>query len=179
VADFLASFTRLRTRPAPYEIAWLPALLQQLIDDNHLTVPQADALMAPYGEAFPPPGGPEPFPDILLGTPQNGSLDAYATTQANPVLGPAANGVFRLVLAAQTTVAFTMTATDAAYDPRAHRLEFSVHAMDREILALEGGDEAAKAVSLDLPAGTYLVRVQHRPDSAQSSQASAFTLSAQ
>jgi hypothetical protein len=51
--------------------------------------------------------------------------------------------------------------------------------MDRQVLALEQGDEATKAVSVDLPAGTYLVRVQHRPDSSQRSMASAFALSAQ
>jgi hypothetical protein len=115
----------------------------------------------------------------VLGVTQNGVLNAYPTAGANPVLGPGANGVFRLVLAAQTSVAFTATATDAAYDARSHRLELSLHGMDRQVLALEQGDEATKAVSVDLPAGTYLVRVQHRPDSSQRSMASAFALSAQ
>ncbi|MBE7490495.1 MAG: hypothetical protein HS108_01840 [Planctomycetes bacterium] len=179
--DFFASFAALSARPAPYEICWLASLLQQLVDDGHLTVTDADTVMTAHGAQFPPAGGADPFPPPLVvgGPAATGTLDAWGGTNPNPVLGPGANAVFRVTLAAPATLQLNLSTTTAGYTPAAHRLELSLHDLERNILGLAGGNGAAKGLSLTLPAGTYLVRVQHRPDSSVSSQPSEYSITAQ
>lgn len=181
LADFLTSFAALATRSAPYEICWLASLWQQLIDDLFTSASTANAIMAAHGEVFPPGGGADPFPAELTvgGAAQSGSLDAYAGTAPNPILGPGANGVYRVTLASPASVQFLLTNTTGSYSPASHRLELTVHDLDRNILALHGGDAANKGFTLPLGAGTYLVRVQHRPNSGATSGSTQFSVSAQ
>ena len=175
-ANFLASFAALAVRGAPYEICWLASLLQQLIDDGFLNQTDANTLMAGQGAAFPPAGGADPFPaELLVGGPaQTGSLNAFAG--ANPILGPDANGVFRLTLATPASITINLANTTAGYTPAGHRLELSVHDLDRNVLALAGGNSQNKSVTVGLAAGTYLVRVQHRPDGVATSALTDFSI---
>jgi hypothetical protein len=180
--DFFASLAALRTRGPPFEVAWLASFLQQLIDDSHMTVNDADDLMAPYGESFPPAGG-DPFPELLvLGAPAvSGSVDAFdgADPNPNPVLGVQANAVYRLELATAQTVTLTLTATAAGYDAAAHRLVLSVYDLERNRIAHDDGDGDTKVLAPSLQAGTYIVRVRHSPGSESLSQESSFLLEAQ
>lgn len=175
-ANFFTSFKALATRGAPYEICWLASLLQQLIDHGFLNQTDANTLMTGQGAAFPPAGGTDPFPaELLVGGPaQAGTLNAFAG--ANPILGPDANGVFRLTLASAASVTINLTNTTAGYSAASHRLELSVHDLDRNVLALAGGNGQNKSVTLGLAAGTYLVRVQHRPDSGATSGLTGFSV---
>lgn len=178
-ADFFASFSALATRAAPYEVAWLASLLQQLIDDAHLSVANADILMQSQGAQFPPAGGDDyPLPLAVGGMPAMGSLDAYSGATPNPVLGPQANAVFRIELAAPQAVQLVLTNTTAGYSAGAHRLALSVHDLDRNVLGASDGDAANKYLNLNLAAGTYIVRVQHLPASQSQAAASSFTLGA-
>lgn len=178
---FFAAFTALATRGAPYEICWLASLVQQLIDAAALTVGDANTIMTAQGAQFPPTGGADPFPPELVvgGIASTGSLNAFAGATPNPLLGPGANAVFRLTLAAPTTVDFSLTNTTAGYTAASHRLELSVHDLGRNILALQGGNPQNKAFSLSLPAGTYIVRVQHRPDNSGTSASTGYSITAQ
>lgn len=179
VTDFFASFSALATRVAPYEVAWLASLLQQLIDDTHLSVANADILMQSQGEQFPPSGGDDfPVPLPVGGMPAMGSLDAFSGATPNPVLGPQANAVYRMELASPATVQLALTNTTAGYSAGAHRLALSVHDLDRNVLGVSDGDAANKNLNLNLAAGTYIVRVQHMPASQAQSAATSFTLAA-
>lgn len=180
-ANFFASFVDLGIRGAPYEVCWLASLLQQLIDDTFLTVGNANTIMTAQGAQFPPSGGADPFPVELVvgGSAQTGSLDAHAGTNPNPILGPGANALFRLTLAAPATVDFQLTNTTGGYTAPAHRLELSLHDLDRNILALQAGDAQNKGFSVSLGAGTYLVRIQHRPDNAGLSASTGYSITAQ
>lgn len=180
-ANFFASFAALGTRGAPYEICWLASLLQQLVDDTFLSVGDANTIMTAQGAQFPPAGGADPFPvELVVGAgAQAGSLNAHAGTNPNPVLGPGANAIFRLTLAAPATVDFQLTNTTGGYSARAHRLELSLHDLDRNILARQTGDAQNKGFSLSLGAGTYLVRVFHRPDDGGLSASTGYSITAQ
>ncbi len=180
LADFLNSFADLKTRAAPYEVAWLASLLQELVDDAHLTVGDANTIMTAQGAAFPPAGG-DGFPAVLLvgAAATNGALDAWSGADPNPVLGPQANGVWRLELAAPQTVTIDVTNTTAGYDPAAHRLDLSLHDLSRNIKAQHIGDAVNKSVTVSLAAGTYIVRVQHLPASQASSAPVSFSVQAQ
>jgi hypothetical protein len=178
-ADFFASFAALRTRAAPFEVAWLPSLLQQLIDDGFLSIADADTLMQSQGATFPPPGGDNfPAPITLGGGPFTGSLSARSGVNPNVVLGPQANAVYRLTLAAPATVTFTLTNTTPGYDFVRHRLDLSVHDLERNIVAAEAADGAVKSQQADLQPGTYIVRIQHVP-TATSVDAADYTLEIQ
>jgi len=179
--DFLASLMALRTRSAPYEVAWLASFMQQLTDDGHMLVADANALMTPYGETFPPGGGSDPFPELLtVGAPAvGGTLDAHSGTDPNPVLGTQANAVYRIELVTAQTVAFTLTATAGSYAPAAHRLELSLYDLERNRIEHAEGDAAVKTFSSALQPGTYIVRVRHVPDSAAAGMPSDFLLEAQ
>ncbi|MCW8134376.1 MAG: hypothetical protein KIT75_01755 [Planctomycetota bacterium] len=178
-ADFFASFAALKTRAAPYEVAWLASLLQQLIDDGHLSIADADTLMQSQGAAFPPAGG-DSFPEVLAvgGANATGSLDAYSGTLPNPVLGPQANAVYRIELTSAQAVQLVLTNTTAGYNASAHKLVLSVHDLDRNVLGISDGTAASKNLNLNLAAGTYIVRVQHVPASQAQSASSSFTLAA-
>lgn len=177
--DFFSSFAALKTRGAPYEVAWTASLLQQLIDDGHLTQGDADNIMTAQGAAFPPTGG-DSFPaPLTVGTPESDTLDAWSGTDPNPILGPQANGVYRLELASAQGVTLDLDNTTPAYDPGAHRLDLTVHALDRTILGEDAGDTEDKSLTLNLAAGTYIIRVQHRPGSQAESAPTNFTLTAQ
>ncbi len=176
-ADFFASFAALATRVAPYEVAWLASLLQQLVDDTHLTVMQADTLMQSQSANFPPAGAFDAFPELLvIGVTDSGSLDAHSGVNPNPILGPQANAVYRLELAAAQPVTFTLSNTTAGYAAANHRLDLSVVDLDRNFVASVTGNSANKSTTVSLAAGTYIVRVQHLPASAASSQPSSFNL---
>lgn len=180
-ADFFDSFTNLRTRTAPYEVCWLAGLLQQLIDDGYLTTLEADTLMQGHGAQFPPAGGPDPFPVELVigGASLTGTLNAAAGTDPNLILGPGANAVFRLTLVAPAIVQIDLTNTTAAYTASRHRLDLSVHDLERNIVGIHAGTAQDKSVSLALPAGTFVVRVQHMPDSAANSQDTGYSIAVQ
>jgi hypothetical protein len=180
LVDLLDSFAALKTRAAPYEIAWLASLLQQLIDDTHLTVGDANTIMSAQGAAFPPAGG-DSFPALLTvgAAATNANLDAWSGADPNPVLGPQANGVWRLELAAPQSVTIEVTNTTAAYVAAAHRLDLSLHDLSRNIVAQHAGDAANKSVTVSLAAGTYIVRVQHLPASQASSAPVTFSVEAQ
>lgn len=180
MADFFASFADLATRTAPYEIAWLPSLLQQLIDDTHLTVGDADTVMQAHGAQFPPVGG-DAFPATLTvgGSSEPGNLDAFSGANPNPILGPQANGLWRIELAAPASVTIEVTNTTGGYTAAAHRLDLTLHDLQRQILAQDVGSAADKAITINLGAGTYIVRVQHVPASEAASDAVSFSIQAQ
>jgi hypothetical protein len=69
--------------------------------------------------------------------------------------------------------------TTAGYSAAANRLGLSVFDLDRNILAQDNGDAPDKSVTLTLGTGTYIVRIQHRPDSQGSSALTDFTVQAQ
>lgn len=181
MANFLGSFDDLAARPAPYQVAWLASLLQELIDDGHLSSGNANTVMTAQGAAFPPAGGPDPFPtQLVVGAAATaGNLDAYSGANPNPVLGPQANGLWRLVLAAPATVTITLDNQAAGYAAAAHRLDLTVHDMNRNVIAAATGTAQDKALAgLNLAAGTYLVRVQHLPASAAAGAPVPFTIQA-
>jgi hypothetical protein len=180
LADFFDSFVALRTRGAPYEVAWLPSLLQQLIDDAHLSVADANTLMGAHGESFPPAGG-DAFPAVLTvgGAADTGSLDAWSGPDPNPELGPQANGVWRIELAAPQTVSIVVTNTAAGYTAASHRLDLTVHDLERNVVAQDAGNASDKSVTVALSPGTYIVRVQHVPATQADSQATGFSVLAQ
>lgn len=178
-ADFFASFESLGSRGAPYEVAWTASLLQQLIDDGHLTAMDADTIMQAHGAEFPPAGG-DDFPaPLTLGVTETGLLDAWSGSDPNPVLGPQANGVWRLEVASAQSVTIDLTNTTGSYKPASHRLDLTVHALDRTIVAAEAGEAANKSTSVNLNPGTYIVRVQHMPASEAESELASYTLIAQ
>lgn len=179
-ADFLASFAALSTRAGPYEIAWMASLLQQLIDDTFLNQSDANTLMGTYSAAFPPAGG-DSFPALLTvgAGPTAGSLDAWSGPDPNPILGPQANGLWRIELASPQSVTIDVINTTGGYSAGANRLDLSVHDLSRQIVAQDAGDASDKSVTVSLSAGTYIVRIQHRPDSQGSSAATGFTVQAQ
>ncbi|MCC6465013.1 MAG: hypothetical protein IT463_06685 [Planctomycetes bacterium] len=178
MTGFLAGFEDLSTRAAPYQVAWLASLLQPLVDDGLLSTVNANTVMVAQGAAFPPAGGPDPFPaELIVGAGATaGSLSAYSGTDPNPVLGPQANGVWRLVLAAPATVTITLDNQAAGYSAAAHRLDLTVHDLNRSIVGADAGTLQDKAVNLNLAAGTYLVRVQHLPASSAASTSTPFTI---
>lgn len=180
LADFLSSFVDLRTRTAPYEVAWLASLLQELIDDAQMNATDANTIMATHGEAFPPAGG-DSFPISLTvgGAADTGNLDAWFGADPNPILGPQANGVWRIELASAQTVTIDVTNTVGAYDSAMHRLDLSVHDLSRNILAQHVGSARDKTVTVSLTAGTYIVRVQHVPATQASSAPTPFSVQAQ
>ncbi|MCA8914818.1 MAG: hypothetical protein KDB90_05360 [Planctomycetes bacterium] len=181
LADFLSSFAALKTRTAPYEVAWMPSLLQQLIDDTFLNQTDANTIMTAQGAQFPPPGGADPFPALLIvgAAATSGMLDAWSGTDPNSILGPQANGVFRLELAATQSVTIDVTNTTAGYSSLAHRLDLTVHDLERNILGQSVGGAPNKTVALNLTAGTYIIRVQHLPASQAGSMPVTFTVQAQ
>jgi len=181
LGDVLGSFADLGARSAPFEVAWLASLLQELIDDALLSVSDANTIMVAQGAQFPPAGGSDPFPALLNvgGAAENGSLDAWSGADPNPILGPQANGVWRIELAAPQTVTVDVTNTTAGYTASSHRLDLTVHDLQRNVLAQHTGVAANKSVSVNLNAGTYLVRVQHVPASQVASATADFTVQAQ
>ncbi|MCB9893668.1 MAG: hypothetical protein H6839_04390 [Planctomycetes bacterium] len=181
LADFLTSFAALKTRSAPYEVAWMASLLQQLIDDTFLSQTDANTIMTAQGAQFPPPGGADPFPPLLVvgAGATSGGLDAWSGTDPNPILGPQANAVFRLELASAQSVTITVTNTTAGYSALAHRLDLSVHDLERNIIGQDVGPSSNKTVTLSLAAGTYVIRVQHLPATQADSMPVTFTVQAQ
>jgi hypothetical protein len=181
LADFLTSFAALKTRGAPYEIAWMASLLQQLIDDTFLSQTDADTIMTAQGAQYPPAGGADPFPALLtIGAGATaGALDAWSGTDPNPILGPQANAVYRLELATPQAVVIDVTNTTAGYTSDSHRLDLSIHDLDRNIVGQDVGDLPDKSLSLNLAAGTYIIRVQHLPASQADSMPVTFTVQAQ
>ncbi len=181
LADFFDSFTALRTRTGDYAVAWLASLLQQLIDDTRLTPAEADQLAAAAGGAFPPPGGTDEFPlPLVIGGPtETGALDAWSGMNPNPVLGPQANAVFRLEVAAAQPVQINVQNLVAGYAAASHRLELTVHSLDRLVHFFDFGDAQNKTAQLALAPGTYIVRVHHRPDTQGLSQSAPFSIAAQ
>jgi hypothetical protein len=179
LADFLASFADLATRTAPYEVAWLASLFQELIDDAHLSIADANTIMTAQGAQFPPTGG-DNFPlSLTIGAAaQNASLDAWSGVDPNPILGPQASGVWRIELAAAQNVTIDVTNTTGGYDADSHRLDLTVHDLQRNIVAQHVGSAANKSVSVNLAAGTYIVRVQHRPKSQADSAPATFSVQA-
>ncbi|MBZ0136742.1 MAG: hypothetical protein K8I27_10255 [Planctomycetes bacterium] len=180
MADFLASFADLRARAAPFEVAWLASLLQELIDDARLSISDANTIMATHGASFPPAGG-DGFPPVLTvgGAADMGNLDAWSGTDPNPILGPQANGLWRMELAGAQTVSIDVTNTTPGYNPARHRLDLTVHDLERNVVAQHIGDAANKSVSVSLMPGTYLVRVQHAPATQADSQPASFMVQAQ
>lgn len=180
LADFLASFAALKTRGAPYEVAWMASLLQQLVDDSFLSASDANTLMGAYGEAFLLAGG-DNFPAVLtVGAGATAdTLDAWSGADPNPILGPQANGVWRIELAGAQSVTIDVVNTTAGYSAAANRLELSVFDLDRNIVAQDVGDAPGKSVTVSLTTGTYIVRVQHRPDSQTGSTSTDYTVQAQ
>lgn len=179
LADFLASFAGLATRAAPYEVAWLASLMQQLIDDAHLTITDANTIMTAHGAQFPPAGGDNfPLPLMVGAAPQNVGLDAWSGTNPNPVLGPQANAVWRVEIATAQTVTIDVTNTTGGYDSQAHRIDLTVHDLDRNIVAQHVGTTQDKSVTVNLALGTYVVRVQHIPASQGDSAAATFSVQA-
>lgn len=180
LADFLNSFASLRTRTAPYEIAWLASLLQQLIDDAHLSTTDANTIMATHGEAFPPAGG-DSFPATLTvgGAAETGNLNAWGGVDPNPVLGPQANGLYRVTLAAAQSVTIDVMNTTAAYAVSRHRLDLTVLDLDRNIVAQDVGSAADKSVTVGLQPGTYIIRIQHLPASQAESASTTYSITAQ
>jgi hypothetical protein len=165
LVDFFASFSALATRAAPYEVAWMASLLQQLIDDAQLTQGNADVIVQVHGESFPPSGGFDPYPPALVigGAPQSATLNANEGNDTNPILGPGANAVYRLEVAAAQNVTLQLDNTTPGYDNGKHRLVLTVHDLQRNILAQDATLTADKTLVVSLAAGTYIVRVQHRP----------------
>ena len=180
MSDFLNSFADLQTRNAPYEVAWLASLLQELIDDAHLNATDADTIMATHGAAFPPAAG-DTFPVVLTvgGASDSGNLDAWSGANPNPILGPQANGLWRIELATAQSVTVDVTNTTAAYSAANHRLDLTVHDLARNIVAQDVGNAADKSATVSLAAGTYIVRVQHLPASQADSLPASFTVQAQ
>lgn len=162
--NFLASFYALRTRNGTFNIAYLATLLQQLIDDAQLSSGNANTLVTPYNAAFPPTGGDNWPPAITAPGTVNGSLDASTgpgSTPANAELGANANACFRLTLAAPQSVTFNLTATPGTYNASQHRLDLYVYDLSNALAGGLANNSAAKSVTLSLPAGDYLIRVQH------------------
>jgi hypothetical protein len=179
LADFFASFADLATRSAPYEVAWMASLLQELIDDTHLSVSDANTIMTAHGAMFPPAGPADGFPELLaLASFANGNLNAWSGADPNPILGPQANGLWRLELGSAQTITIDVDNTTAGYGASAHRLDLTVHDLDRNIVAQHVGNSQDKSVTVNLAAGTYILRVQHVPASQGTSAATAFTISA-
>lgn len=163
-ASFLASFYALRTRNGTFNIAYLATLLQQLIDDAQLSSGNANALVTPHNAAFPPAGA-DNWPPVLaaLGT-VNGSLDASTgpgATPANTEIGAGANACFHLTLAAPQSVTFNLSATPGTYNADQHRTDIYVYDLSNALLGGASGVNAAKSVTLSLPAGDFLIRVHH------------------
>lgn len=181
MSDFFASFDAMAARSAPYEVAWLAGLLQQLIDDAFLSQVHADTLMQSQGAQFPPAGGADPFPSALVigaGT-ASGSLDAWSGVTPNPILGPQANAVFRLEVATAQTVTVTLINTTVGYVGGSHRTDLTIWDLSRNAVAAETGTGVTKVASMGLAAGTYIVRVQHLPQTQAQSAPATFTIEAQ
>ena len=138
---------------------------------------QADTLMQSQSASFPPAGPFDASPEMLvIGVADSGSLDAHSGVNPNPILGPQANALYRLELATPQSVTFTLTNTTAGYAAANHRLDLSVVDMDRNFVASVTGSSANKSATVNLAAGTYIVRVQHLPTSAGTSQPSSFDI---
>lgn len=181
LGDFFSSFDALAVRGAPYEVAWLAGLLQQLIDDTFLTQLDADTLMQSQGAQFPPAGGADPFPAALVigaGT-ALGSLDAWSGVNPNPILGPQANAVYRLELATAQSVTVTLINTTVGYVAGSHRLDLTIWDLSRNAVAAETGTGVTKIASPSLAAGTYIVRIQHLPQTQALSAPATYTIEAQ
>jgi hypothetical protein len=180
LGDFLASFADLQARAAPYEVAWMASLLQELIDDARLTIADANTIMTAQGGQFPPSGGADPFPAVLVvgAAATNGSLDAWSGANPNPILGPQANGVWRFELAVAQTVTIDVINNTGGYSSQAHRLDLQLIDLQRNTVAQHTGNAADKSITVNLAAGTYIVRVQHLPASQASSAPVAFSVQA-
>lgn len=178
--DFLNSFADLRIRTAPYEVAWLASLLQELVDDAQLNATDANTIVSAHGEVFPPASG-DNFPVLLTvgGASDSGNLDAWSGPGSNMILGPQANGVWRIELAAPQTITIDVTNTVGVYDPAQHRLDLTLHDLDRNIVAQDTGNTSDKTVTASLTPGTYIVRVQHVPATQASSAPTPFSVQAQ
>jgi hypothetical protein len=179
IQDFLGSFADLKNRTGTYEIVWLASLLQELVDDSHLNSADANTLMSTgYGEQFPPVGGDSAFaPEIIVGGPTvSDSLDAYGIATPNIVLGPQANGVYKLIVPTATTVTIYLANTTAGYTYHANRLDLSIHGIDREIVDTNEGYGQNKLLVTALQPGIYQLRVQHRPFSPGVSASTSFDL---
>lgn len=181
LADFFSSFDALAARGAPYEVAWLASLLQQLIDDTFLSQVDADTLMQSQGAQFPPAGGADPFPaELVIGAgAASGNLDAWSGATPNPILGPQANAVYRLELAVAQAVTVTLINTTVGYSADSHRLDLTIWDLSRNAVAAETGTGVTKIATPSLAAGTYIVRVQHLPQTQAQSAPAAFTIEAQ
>jgi hypothetical protein len=176
LSDFLASLFALRNRPGPDDVTWLAPLLQQLVDDGHLTAVDANTLLTPHNASFPPAAGDLWLTDITPGSSEAGTLDAStgpAGTPRNSGLGLNANRVFRLELAAPASLTLVLRCDAAGYDAKDNRLEVEVYDLERNVVAWAYGDDAVKSLPLSLGAGTFLVRVAH---TAQSPDQTPFTL---
>ena len=180
LADFLNSFAALRTRAGTYEIAWLASLLQQLIDDTHLNVTDANTIMGTHGTSFPSVGG-DDFPLLLMvgGGAAMSTVNAWSGLDPNPVLGPQANGLFRISVATTQSVTIDVTNTTTGYSAARHRLDLTVHDLDRNIVAQDVGPSRDKTVTVSLAPGTYIVRIQHLPATEADSAATTYEVQAQ
>lgn len=176
--NFLGSFADLKSRTGSYEIAWLASLIQELVDDSHLNITDANTVMTAHSAAFPPAGGPNSFaPEITVGgSTLSGSLDAHSGTDPNVILGPQANAIYKLVIAAATTVTIDLTNTTAGYAADPNRLDLTIHAMDRQILGAHEGNAQNKQIIVTLQPGVYQIRVQHMPANQGVSASSSFDL---
>ncbi|MBP9892560.1 MAG: hypothetical protein KBG84_11715 [Planctomycetes bacterium] len=163
-AGFLASFYALRTRNGTFNIAYLATLLQQLIDDAQLSSGNANTLVGPHNAAFPPTGADNWPPVITAPGTVNAGLDASTgpgSTPANVEIGANANACYRLTLAAPQSVTFNLNATTGTYNANQHRVDFYIYDLANALVGGSTGAVASKSVTLNLPAGDFLIRVHH------------------
>ena len=165
----MTGFYALRTRNGTFNIAYLATLLQQLIDNAQLSSGNANTLVTPYNAAFPPAGADNWPPVIAAPGTVNGSLDASTgpgSTPANAEIGANANACYRLTLAAPQSVTFNLVATPGTYSANQHRVDLFVYDLGNTLLGGAASVNAAKSVTLSLPAGDFLIRVHHAAASA-------------
>ncbi|MCF6227819.1 MAG: hypothetical protein L3J82_04005 [Planctomycetes bacterium] len=175
---FLSSFADLKNRSGSYEIVWLASLLQELVDDTQVSVADANTVMTAHSAAFPPAGGANSFaPEIMVGgATLNDALDAHSGATPNIILGPQANAVYKLVISTASTITIDLTNTTAGYAANAHRLDLTIHAMDRQIIGADQGSVQNKQIIVTLQPGVYQIRVQHLPANQGVSASSNFDL---
>lgn len=176
--NFLTSFADLKTRIGSYEIVWLASLIQELVDDTHVNITDANTIMTNHGAAFPPAGGPSSFaPEVTVGGGTlSGSLDAYSGTDPNIILGPQANAIFKLIISTTASITINLTNTTAGYAYGANRLDLTIHAMNRQILGADEGIAQDKQIVVTLQPGVYQIRIQHMPANQGVSASSSFDL---
>jgi hypothetical protein len=176
-SELLESLRNMRARSAPYEVIWLPSLLQQLIDDGRLTEADANTLMQTQGEQFPPAGGDTLTPELALDATQiPGVLNAWAGTDPNPGLNPQGNALFLLRVPAKQHLKIKAHVT-GKYRARRNELLIEVRRLDGRFVQDKRG-QRERTVVLDrwFSQGTYIVRVRHVPWSQADSEDTAFTV---